>query len=103
MCTFLLHHALIKMLTAIFIVGVITFILSTATLIPMKFGWVKWGSYWGTATHGKYMWVVSQQTLTALFSYHNMLSLPWRASVAVHLTCSNRDASDGRDLYGARL
>lgn len=26
--------------------------------------------------------------------------MPWRASVAIHLTCSPRDASDGLDFYG---
>ena len=46
------------------------------------------------------MWAnICVQVLTGLFSYFNIITLPWRLSILYH-TCGNRSDAPGRDFYG---
>ena len=46
------------------------------------------------------MWAnLCVQVLTALFTYFNILTLPWRVSILYHL-CGRRSDAPGRDFYG---
>ena len=98
---FLLHSRAVKTLTILFVLGVATFIGFLLPLLPMQFGWARYGSLGHTAEAEQGYWNLVQQCLTALFSYQNALSLPWRAAVLHHLACSPRDVRPTAIAYTA--
>jgi hypothetical protein len=88
-------------ITAVFILGVSAFIVLLLMYLPMLMGFVQWGALgWGDASTEQEWWVTINQCLTALFSYLNLITLPWRLSCAVHLNCSSRNCQSGFDFFG---
>ena len=79
------------MLTAAFVCAVAAFVVLLLLLIPMLMGIAPWGSLGlGAPEDEQWWWITTNQVLTGLFSYLNAITLPWRLSCAVHLSCSSR-------------
>jgi len=88
-------------LTAAWVLCVIGAIGCLISLFPMQMGIVPWTAFGTAEATTKRYWALVNGVVCALFTWQNLLTWPWRASVAIHLCgCSGHDNGPSKDFYG---
>ena len=100
---FLVSSPIFVVLTVVWVLAVVGWVVFLLILFPMKMGIVDWDALGHTEEEAKMWWVRCNLALCSLFTWQNGLTFPWRASCAIHLIGSRlggRKADAGMDFYG---